>query len=224
MAPVPDGRNYTESEQLALEFDTVTGEAHFRDKYRQDEWIPEDYLDLFENMLRSIVEFIDYVNRRPNKNQSVYGEFTCPICHVEITARLLKSHIIVRYVIVRPCAEHLGFYKLILWALKYCIHRFNYKSLYFENVLESNLQILEGLGFRSIVNDLYGYYDCVLNDIELLRITSDQWRLSGMLNPHKTIEDYGFFYHYMFPSSHRLNDQEFVNAKFEKSRRKRIVL
>lgn len=224
MAPVPDGRHYTDSERNALEFDPAMAELRFQNEYKQSEWIPDNYLDCFEDMLGSFVQWTAEVNCRKSRGRREWQQFTCPIVHMEFYADAKKKLIMRSCVLMRPCAENLGFYKLIMWVMRYSIIRFDFQTLRLENVLETNLQILQGMGFRAVLDPIYEFTNCELNHDELRRITQSDWRLNGVLDVSKTVEDSKFFYHSMFPSGNQLNDQKFVNDKFERSKRKRSAL
>jgi hypothetical protein len=212
-APVPEERTYTETETFALESTPHQTELKFQERYHQSEWIPENYLNQFEAMLHSIVEWI---GQTVKKNRKEYREFKCPIMYISFISEPPKGAIKMLCVLVRPCAENLGFYKLVLWALRYSVIVYKFKLFKLENVLESNLKILEGMGFRAVWDADMEYTNCLIDDRELMTCSREKWRLSRVLDPEKNVDDDQFFYYNVFPTALELNDQKYVDEKYRR--------
>lgn len=210
-APVPEGRSYTRQEQEGFDGNADSTERRFQNQFKQDAEIPADYLDRFETMLREIIE---WAGTSMNRDRRSYKDFQCPICYMDFVVNPGIKQLEKKIVVIRPCAEKRGFYKLIMWAMRHCVLRNGFDRIVMKNVFDTNKSILTSMGFKTEIDEIWEYENCFMTNEELSRVTPERWRLTDLLEEGKTPENEKFFKHDLFPEHHALNSQAAVDEHF----------
>lgn len=212
-APVGKDRKYTAQEEAGFEGTPQDMENDFQTKYKQEVDIPIDYLQQFETMLH---DMMTWAKESKGKERNSYRVFTCPIVYMDMIVEPAKNTLRRDVVLMRPCAEKNGFYKIIMWVMRHCVIKYGFDRLLMKNVLDTNKSILKSFGFRVEVDEIYEYDNCVMTREELEQCTMFSWRLGSVLVEGKTPDDAEFFDYTVFPTSSQLNDQYYVNKKFQR--------
>ena len=192
-APIPKDKEYTEEEQ-SLFTSLSYQEKQFAEDFGED--IPENYMIVMNDLFDSAHHWVSEARNGTGSSKKLIHDKTFKSHMIEFSLGMLRheSCLFLTKIVIRPCAEGCGFYRLLLWKLRNIVIELDLERLEIASILSHNRQILKRLGFEIVPRDNGKNFDAVLSRNELKKITKIAWNIPES-----------------FPSSAQLNDENFVN-------------
>ena len=202
-APIPCWVKY-DDQQAEIFRSPEISESLFDEDYGPD--IPVDYLQLFEDQMRNCDRWIC-----GNEKLNLKG-FSC--CIVKLILKKASDFLGLSEILVRPCAESLGFLRIVLYRLiTLCVQ--NRKHLHVSGPLPKTLSVMRRISpkFEEITLNTPDYVDKVwrLSYDDILQIDKKVFGLTDYF----ISEDIGnlVLNRAKFPTSLEMNSQVAVDGR-----------
>jgi len=171
-------------------------------------------------------------NARTNRDtmlwQKPYWAFCTEVVLLNVGYYPDTNELVVKTVMIRPCAEGLGLYKIIVWQLILICRREHFSNLIFNLCTPENFEILRAyFGFDPAI-DRYksqSLWNCTMS-LERMQKIGDNlpWKLENLIEAWDEVtgiklKDYDSF---AYPS--QLNNEFYVNEKFRNIKRDGVIL
>ena len=125
------------------------------------------------------------------------------------------NYLEISIIIIRPCAERHGFYKMILWYIVCGLLNVGCNRILASHCLETNRDILQAYTFDIVFNDVWEWYDAEGSADKVKQMLDLQGFPQKYTMPGRSINDVGYLNRGQFPSSDNLNSQEYVTKRFQ---------